>query len=118
MVMQLALSITGTKMFGRSIAQDYIQSRSDLERNVLLKAPAKIKIPPDTVLRVVKPLFGIPDAVLHWYLKYLSHHIDEVEMKKSRLEPCLLLKTENGQLVGAAVLSGLMKTSDLGTKRY
>lgn len=80
MVMSLALSIPGTQIFGRHITQVYIQSRSAFERIVFIKAPTEMDLPPDTIPHVVKPLYGIPEAGLHWYLAYLSHHIDELVM--------------------------------------
>lgn len=32
-------------------------------------------LPEDVVLKVVNPLYRIPEIGLHWYLKYLEHHI-------------------------------------------
>lgn len=52
--------------------------------------------PPETVLQVVKPLYGIPEAGLHWYITYLSHQLDTLGLTRSRYDPCLLLKHTKG----------------------
>lgn len=95
MIMELALSIHGTRIFGHDITRAYIHSGLDVERNVFRKVPRKMVLPSHTVLPVVKRLYCLPEAVLHWYVTYLSHHIDELGMNKSRLDLCVLIKREN-----------------------
>lgn len=59
-----------------------------------------MNLPTGTALRVLKPLNGIPEAGLQWYLTYLSYHIEELGMIRSRTDPWLLIKRENGKLRG------------------
>lgn len=61
-------------------------------------------LPPYTVLHVFKPLYGIPEAGLHWYLTYLSHHIYTLGMTKSRYDPYLLMKHRNIKHIGMTEL--------------
>lgn len=44
-------------------------------------------LPGDVVVKVVNPLYGIPESWLQWYLTYLEHHIIKLGMIRSRLDP-------------------------------
>ena len=35
----------------------------------------------DLVLKVVKPLYGVPEAGNHWFKTYYSHYINELTME-------------------------------------
>lgn len=48
-------------------------------------------LPEVTYLQAVKPLYGIPESVIHWYLTYISHHLDFLGMRSSLSDPCVLL---------------------------
>ena len=43
----------------------YIQSHTQLERDVYIRAPDKLGLEEVYVLKVVKPLYGIPESGLH-----------------------------------------------------
>lgn len=58
-------------------------------------------LPPNTFLHVLKPLYGISEAGLHWYLTYMTYHVEKLGMKKSKVDPGLLFKREYGRLTGA-----------------
>lgn len=73
------------KSYTRDITQAYVQSRSTLKRDVEILAPAEIHLPSGQVLKVVKPLYGISESGLHWYLTYLEHHLDVLKMHSSRI---------------------------------
>lgn len=49
-------------------------------------------LPPRTVLKVIKPPYGILEAGLYWYITDLSHHVDTFRMSKPRMDPFLLVK--------------------------
>lgn len=57
-----------------------------------------------TVLRVVKPLYGIPDSGLHWYLTYLEHHLVRIGMEISVVDPFALIKRRHNQLIREIIL--------------
>lgn len=45
----------------------------------------------------MKPLYGIPESGLHWYITYSQHHKNDLGMTPTRYDPCLLyLRSENG----------------------
>ncbi|CCE33822.1 uncharacterized protein CPUR_07750 [Claviceps purpurea 20.1] len=46
-------------------------------------------------MRVIRPLYGIPESGLHWFATYFRHHREKLRMTTSTYDPCLLL-TEKG----------------------
>lgn len=75
----------------RDIAQEYIQSATPLERVVYIRPSKEMNLPPDMILKFVKPLCGIPESGLHRYLTYLEHHISALNTIQSRLNPCFFV---------------------------
>ncbi|KHJ33034.1 hypothetical protein EV44_g5522 [Erysiphe necator] len=102
----------------RDISQAYVQSSTKLNREIIAKPPAEIasQMPENSVLKILKPLYGIPEAGTHWYNTYHKHHCEKLFMKTSTYDPCLLIsdKKEIFGLVG-------MQTDDtliLGNKNF
>lgn len=56
--------------------------------------------PDGYVLKLIKPLYGIPESGLHWYLTYLTNHLDVLNMKRSTSDLCLLFKRNGDKLDG------------------
>lgn len=52
------------------------------------------------MLRVVKPLCGIAEAGVHWFVTYQNHHKDKLEMANSTFDPCLLISRSDSTTVG------------------
>ena len=52
------------------------------------------------MLKVVKPLYGVPEAGNHWFKTYHSHHTNELAMKQSTYDPCLLYSNRPFGIVG------------------
>jgi hypothetical protein len=98
---RLILAIVPTLLLGgmvawlRDITQAYVQSGTELNRKILAQLPAQIRdlYPPDTVMRVIKPLYGIAEAGTHWWATYHNHHIKKLQMTTSSYDPCLLIST-------------------------
>lgn len=66
----LAASVEGMLTYTRDVTQAYIQFKTELEREVYIRAPKEPFFPQGQVLRVVKPLYGIPESGINWYLTY------------------------------------------------
>jgi hypothetical protein len=82
----------------RDITQAYVQSETGLNREILAYLPAQIRhqYPESTVMRVIKPLYGIAEAGTHWWATYHNHHLKKLQMVTSTYDPCLLISaTEN-----------------------
>ena len=90
--------------YTRDITQAYIQSHTDLERDVYIRAPKELGLQPGFVLKVVRPLYGIPESGLHWYLTYLSHHLETLGMHRATADPCVLIKRSNNEIEGLILL--------------
>lgn len=46
----------------------------------------------DTILKVMEPLYGMPESGSHWSLTFFDHLINRLEMNRSTRDPCLLFK--------------------------
>ena len=67
-----------------------------LNRLILARLLKEIQdqYPPETVMIVRKPLYGIPEAGTHWWATYYKHYKDKLAMVTSSYDPCLLITTK------------------------
>lgn len=49
------------------------------------------------ILRLVKPLYGIAEAGLHWFAAYFKHHLNNLQMETSTYDPCFFISNSNKQ---------------------
>lgn len=99
LILALAPSLyPNCKLYVRDISQAYVQSKSNLNRLIIAKPPKDIAhlFPPNTVLRIIKPLYGIPEAGTHWFQTYHNHHQLTLSMIPSSFDPCLLITMKEG----------------------
>ena len=90
--------------------------------------PSELGLPSGYALKVLKPLYGIPESGLHWYLTYLSHHLDTLDMIRTTVDPCVLVRKVNGTLDGLIILQvedslgigskEILKDEELGSKQF
>jgi hypothetical protein len=101
---RLILCIAATKpdirLFLRDISQAYVQSATNLNREFYVRPPRELGIDKDSVLKVLKPLYGVPEAGNHWFKTYHSHHVQQLHMDQSTYDPCLLQSNEPFGIVG------------------
>ena len=108
----IALAPTLVKEYGmtlalRDITQAYTQSHTPLNREFWCSIPTELKkkFPEGTILRVVLPLYGIPESGAHWFVTYAKHHREKLNMKPSTFDPCLMItKKSNDDDFGMAAL--------------
>jgi hypothetical protein len=88
----------GIRLYLRDITQAYVQSATTLNRLILAYLPKEMQgqYPPDTIMIVRKPLYGIPEAGTHWWATYYKHHKEKLLMTTSSYDPCLLITTQKG----------------------
>jgi hypothetical protein len=43
------------------------------------------------IFKVVKPLYGVPEAGIHWYGTYSAHHREKLSIDTSTFNPYLLV---------------------------
>jgi len=99
LLLSLAATLPEYSLYLRDVSQAYVQSTTPLARTIFAFPPRDLKgeLPPDTVLRIVKPLYGIPEAGTHWFNTYHRHHREKLHMQVSTFDPCLLY-TDNPEL--------------------
>ena len=80
----------------RDVKQAYTQSKTDLVRPILARLPEQIRHrhPEGTILRIIKPLYGIAEAGTHWWATYSKHHQEKLHMVTSTFDPCLLISKD------------------------
>jgi len=49
---------------------------------------------------VIKPLYGILEAGNHWFKTYHNHYTQQLAIKQSTYDPCLLYSTKPFGVVG------------------
>jgi len=109
----------GMVLMLRDITQAYTQSKTKLNRLVLVQLPAELKkkYPEGTLLHVVLPLYGLAEAGMHWFATYFEHHKEQLGMETSAFDPCLLITKDNQEEFG---ITGLQTddTLNLGTVKF
>jgi len=123
LIMALAPALLDQGMFVelRDITQAYPQAQTELFRTVLAHLPKELvtKYPEGTIIRVIKPLYGIAEAGVHWFATYQGHHCKELDIATSTYDPCLLvtnggpdefgivgLQTDDTLAIGTSKFSG------------
>jgi hypothetical protein len=116
LILCLAAILPNTKLYVRDISQAYVQSTTLLNRSFYMKPPANSALYGKGLLKVLRPLYGIPEAGTHWYKTYHKHHTEKLGLKASTYDPCLLHTTSNSNfgLVGLQTDDTLI----LGTETF
>jgi hypothetical protein len=96
-VLSIAAVLNNVNLYLRDISQAYVQSTTRLNRTFFIRPPPELCLPEGSILQVVRPLYGIPEAGNHWFKTYHSHHINQLEMIQSTYDPCLLYKPLRNQ---------------------
>ncbi len=89
-ILALAAIHPHLNIFLRDITQAYVQSATALNKEFFIQPPLKLGLPNTTVLKVIKPLYGVLEAGAHWYKTYHTHHIQNLTMLESLYNSCLL----------------------------
>jgi ribonuclease HI len=92
LLLSMAACFPDMKLFTRDVTQAYIQAETELTREVYVEAPSEMGLTDDEILLVRKPLYGLPEAGVHWFATYSAHHIKHLGMKQSPADPCLFYK--------------------------
>ncbi|XDG08264.1 hypothetical protein ABKA04_007879 [Annulohypoxylon sp. FPYF3050] len=77
----------------RDVTQAYTQSKTPLNRRIIARLPSELihRYPEGTLMVVVKPIYGVPEAGTHWWATYFKHHKERLGMITSTYDPCLLI---------------------------
>lgn len=82
----------GWHLYFQNVTQAYMQLTMSLNWEFFIWPLAKLaqSLPSNSLLYVVKPLYGIPKAKNHWFQMYYKHHEKKLGMRLSTFDPCLL----------------------------
>ena len=113
-LLTVALLLPNMKVCLRDISQAYTQSTTSLIRDIYIRAPAEMNVPEGYLLRVCRPLYGIPEAGTHWFHTYHKHHTTALAMTSSTFDPCLLFtdSSDGFGMVGLQTDDSLMAGDD------
>lgn len=113
----LALAtIFGFDLWSTDINQAYLQSASNLRREIFVR-PDVLELDKDQLLQVVKPLYGLSDAGDYWGETLTEQHLKELNMEQATGDFSLFFKRVLDKLTG---LSGTYVDDILraGTKGF
>lgn len=99
MSQRLILALTANTSYDlylRDISQAYVQSTTSLNRKFYVRPPRELGLQEDSILQIIKPLYGVPEAGAHWFNTYHTHHTKKLLMVPSTYDPCLLFKNSDG----------------------
>jgi hypothetical protein len=60
-----ACTMPDCHLYLRDITQAYVQSKTPLNRQFFIRPPPELNLSKDSILRVVKPLYGVPETGAH-----------------------------------------------------
>lgn len=78
------------QLITHDVSQAYVQSDTHTQRPIFVRPPVALNFHTDTLLRIDRPLYGIPEAGLHWFRTYHTHHRDKLRLNSSTHDPCFL----------------------------
>jgi hypothetical protein len=119
LILCIASSTTDSQLYLRDISQAYVQSTTELNRKFYARPPRELidqlGLTSNTVMRIIKPLYGIPEAGNHWFRTYHSHHVEHLRMTQSTFDPCLLysIDTSNSEEPAGFGIVGLQTDDTL-----
>ena len=94
--LSLAASLPTHTIRTRDITQAYTNADTNVKRRVICEIPAELGLDSDEfVLLLVRPVYGLPEAGVHWHQTYVRHH-EDMGFKGTALDPCLLFAIQNG----------------------
>ena len=67
-------------------------------------------MPKGLLLKVLLPLYGIPEAGTHWFHTYHAHYTRELKLQQSSYDPCLLFTTKDSNTDDIAIVG--LQTND------
>ena len=89
---------TDIPLWNKDIQKSFVQSQNKLKLEVLLRPPlgqAVVEVldaPPGSLLKALKPLYGVPQSPGHWWSTIRNQHFDTLKMTYSATDPVCFSK--------------------------
>lgn len=84
--------------------------------DVNIRAPRELGLHPGYGLRNLNHYMASRSG-LHWYLTYMSHHLESLFMTHTRADPCVLISQKNDFLDGLIILQ-VYESLGLGSPEF
>ncbi len=93
-------AIMGFEVWTEDISQAYLQSASELLREVDLKPNRQQKVPAGYVSKLLRPLYRLSDSGDNWHATFAKHLTHDLGMKAVSSDMSLFFRHARGQLTG------------------
>lgn len=93
-------ALFGFHIWSQDVSQAYLQSAERLMRDIYVKPSKEFRLPKDTLLKLLKPLYGLSDSGDYWYSTFTRHLKDDLHMTPTFSDPALFFKVIHGQVTG------------------
>ncbi len=86
--------------FTRDVTKAFVMSKTKLLRTVYMKAQSEMKLDKMSVLKAMRPLYGMPESLMHWFKTYLDYHRMALDMLLLPMDPCILYSMKGNTRTG------------------
>lgn len=86
-------AIFGFNIWCTDVSQAYLQSGTKLLRDVYIKPTGEFELPPNTLLKLLRPLYGLPDAGDYWHATFARHMQNDLGMTQTFGDLALFFNT-------------------------
>jgi hypothetical protein len=104
LILYIAPSLTPKKiqLWLKDVTQAYTQADTALQRLILARLPEELQnqYPDEIIMVIVKPLYGIAEAGVHWFFTYFKYCVEKVQITILTYDPCLLVTKESAEGFG------------------
>lgn len=90
LILSLAACMQQYDLYLRDISQAYIQSTTHLNREFFVRPLQELELQSDSILKIIKPLYGVPKAGNYSFNTYHRHQLEKLSMTQSTYDPYLL----------------------------
>lgn len=101
--LRLTLSLSAIlkfRIFSSDVSQAYLQSDEPLDRDFYIRPTPDFNLPPNKLLKLVKPLYGIAEGGDYWGRTFRKHLIRDIEMVPTTCDEALFYKRNGDILIG------------------
>lgn len=112
-------AIFGFRIWSTDITQAYIQSATELMRDIYIRPTKEFELAPNQLLKLLRPLYGLTESGEYWNYTFSEHMRKDLDMTQAVGDLSLFFKHVNGKLAGLAgtyvddsMLSGNAKFMD------
>ena len=95
-ILTLIVNMSHLSLFFRDISQAYVQSITLLAKKFFIRSLIELRFRKGTILKIIKSLYEVPEAGIHWFNTYHKHHTKKLAMQQSTYDSCLLYINKKG----------------------